>query len=89
MKVFGRTVDYNYLNFKINALWKLVARMDCVDLSKDFCSIKFSCDADYDKVLHGGLWFIGEHFLAIRPWEPYFKASEANFNVIAMWVRFL
>lgn len=88
VKVFGRTVDYNYPNFKINALWKLVARMDCVDLSKDFCSIKFSDDADYDKVLHGGLWFIREHFLAIRPWEPYFKASEANFNVIAMWVRF-
>lgn len=88
MKVFDRTVGYNYLTFKINNLWKLVARMDCVDLSKDFCLIKFSDDADYDKVLHGGPWFIGEHFLTIQPWESYFKASEANFNVVAMWVRF-
>ena len=51
MKVFGKTVGYNYLTFKINVLWKPVARMDCVDLHKYFFLIKFSDDADYDKVL--------------------------------------
>lgn len=54
VKVFGRTVGYNYLAFKINALWKPAARMDCVDLSKDFFLIKFSDNDDYDKVLQGG-----------------------------------
>nr|POE58260.1 hypothetical protein CFP56_05207 [Quercus suber] len=80
VKVFGRTVGYKYLTFKINTLWKPSARMDCVDLGKDFFLIKFSDDADYDKVLKGGPWFIGEHFLATRPWVPYFKASEATFD---------
>lgn len=32
---------------------------------------------------------MGEHFLAIKPWEPYFKASEATFSSVAEWVRFL
>ena len=36
VKVFGRLVGCNYLTFKLNALWKPVARMDCIDLSKDF-----------------------------------------------------
>ena len=49
--------------------------------------IKFSEEADYDKVLKGGPWFVGEHFLAIRQWEPYFKASKASFNSVAVWVR--
>lgn len=89
VKVYGRTVGFNYLTFKINALWKPTARMDCVDLGKDFFLIKFSDDGDYDKVLRGGPWFIGEHFLAIKPWEPYFKASEANFTSVAVWVRLL
>lgn len=40
------------------------------------------------KVLCGGPWFISEHFLAIKPWEPYFKASEASFSLVAVWVRF-
>lgn len=34
---------------------------------KRFFLIKFSCDDDFDKVLKGGPWFIGGHFLAIRP----------------------
>ena len=54
VKVFDRTVGYNYLTFKINALWKPMARMDYVDLRKDFFLIKFSDDVDYDKVLRGG-----------------------------------
>ena len=62
--------------------------MDCVDLGKDFYLIKFSEDSDYDKVLRGGPWFIGEHFLAIKPWEPYFKASQATFSFVAIWIKF-
>lgn len=38
--------------------------------------------------MKGGPWFIGEHFLAIRPWEPYFKASEAKLTDVAIWIRF-
>lgn len=89
VKVFGRTVGYKYLTFKINTLRKPSAIMDCVDLGKDFFLIKFSDDANYDKVLKGGPWFISEHFLAIKPWVSYFKASEATFDAVAVWVRFL
>nr|POE88721.1 hypothetical protein CFP56_39220 [Quercus suber] len=88
VKVFGRTVGYSYLTFKINELWKPAAKMDCVDLGRDFFLIRFNCADDFDKVLKGGPWFIGGHFLAIRPWEPYFKASEAKLTSVAVWIRF-
>ena len=58
-------------------------------MGKNFFLIKFSDGSNYDKVLHGGPWFIKEHFLAIKPWEPYIKASEASFSIVAVWVRFL
>ena len=38
-------------------------------------------------VLKKGPWFIGEHFLAIRPWEPNFDPDEANIASITVWVR--
>ncbi|XP_030939834.1 uncharacterized protein LOC115964714 [Quercus lobata] len=82
-------VGFNYLTFKINVLWKPMAKMDCVDLGKDFFLIEFSDDGDYDKVLCGGPRFVGEHFLAIKPWGPYFKALEATFSSVANWVRLL
>nr|POE81242.1 hypothetical protein CFP56_47465 [Quercus suber] len=67
VKVYGRTLGYNYLSFKINTLWKPVARMDCIDLGRDFFLIKFHDESDYDRMLRGGPWFVGEHFLAIKP----------------------
>ena len=56
-------------------------------LGKCFFLICFSCSDDFDNVLLGGPWFIGEHFLAIKPWEPYFKAFEAKLTSMAVWVR--
>ena len=38
VKVYGRTVGFNFLQQKISALWKLKGRLDYVDLSKDFFS---------------------------------------------------
>nr|POE90796.1 hypothetical protein CFP56_23091 [Quercus suber] len=87
VKVFSRTVGFNYLTFKLNALWKPFARMDCVNLRKDYFLIRFSSMEGYDKVLRGGPWFVGENFLAIRPWEPYYKASKAKLSSVAVWVR--
>lgn len=87
--MFGRTIGFSYLTFKINALWKPTEKIDCVNLGKDYFLIKFSSSDDYDNVLRGGPWFVGEHFLAIKPWEPYFKASKANLSSIAVWVKFL
>nr|POF23202.1 hypothetical protein CFP56_48473 [Quercus suber] len=89
VKVFGRTVGFSYLSFKLNALWKPATRMDCVNLGKDYFLIKFHCTDDYDKVLRGGPRFIGEHFLAIKPWEPYFRASGDSLKSVAVCVRFL
>nr|POE95774.1 g-type lectin s-receptor-like serine/threonine-protein kinase [Quercus suber] len=42
---------------------------------------------DYGAVLRKGPWFIGEHFLSIRPWEPDFRLPLANVTSIAVWVR--
>ncbi|KAK7838579.1 uncharacterized protein CFP56_019525 [Quercus suber] len=38
-------------------------------------------------VLKGGPWFVGQQFLAIRKWEPEFKAEEASFSSVAVWIR--
>ena len=55
VKFYGRTVGFNYLTFKINALWKPMAKLDCVNLGKDFFFIRFNSNEDYDKVLGGVL----------------------------------
>ncbi|KAL0005143.1 hypothetical protein SO802_012704 [Lithocarpus litseifolius] len=38
-------------------------------------------------VLEKGPWFIGDFFLSLRPWEPFFKPSTAIVSSFAVWVR--
>nr|POF10940.1 hypothetical protein CFP56_16056 [Quercus suber] len=64
-----------------------MGRLNYVDLEHDFFIIRFTLKEDYETVLRKGPWFVGEHFLSIRPWEPYFKPSMANVSSIVVWVR--
>ena len=80
-------MDFNFLQSKLNLLWKPTGRIDCVDLGHDFYSVRFALKEDLDSVLEKGPWFIGGHFLSIRPWEPFFKLGKANVSSIVVWVR--
>ena len=68
IKPFGKAVGFNFLQSKLNLLWKPLKE-------------------DLNAVLEKGPWFIGGHFLSIRPCEPLFKPVTANVNSIAVWVR--
>lgn len=39
------------------------------------------------RALHDGPWFILNHFLSVRRWEPKFLASTAQLNYSAIWLR--
>ena len=58
-----------------------------MDLGNDFFLTRFSAKEDMEAVLRRGPWFIGEYFLSIRLWEPFFKPAVANVSAIAVWVR--
>ncbi|GMY07011.1 hypothetical protein FCV25MIE_02250 [Fagus crenata] len=87
VKTFSRNVGFMFLSTKVKALWSPLGRMDCIDIGHDYYLIKFELQADLDNVLKGGPWFVGQHFLAIRQWEPDFRPSTATFSSVAVWVR--
>ncbi|KAK9983866.1 hypothetical protein SO802_033391 [Lithocarpus litseifolius] len=88
-EVIKRVVGYHFLQAKLLALWKPAGKLDFIDLGRDFYLIRFGLKEDYSAVLEKGPWFVGEHFLSIRPWESNFKPSLASVTSIAVWVRFL
>lgn len=87
MKLFGKNVGYHYLHTKLLGMWKPVCKMDCMDLGHEFFLIKFSAKEDHSKVLRGGPWFVGGHYLSIQCWEPNFRSSTTNVSMMAIWVR--
>ncbi|KAK9281306.1 hypothetical protein L1049_004204 [Liquidambar formosana] len=80
-------VGYEYLSYKVNAMWKLQGAMNIMDLGRDFFLIRFSAQGDLQQVIQGGPWFIGQNYLTIRQWQPYFDPEEAIFAHTAVWVR--
>jgi hypothetical protein len=87
VKVFGRSVGYMFLVNELKALWRATNGFSCVDLGLGFFLVKFENHDDFEEVLRNGPWFIGEHFLSIRPWVPNFRASETSVSFVAIWVR--
>ena len=87
IKLYGRAIGLGALQSKLNVLWKPTESLDCVDLGKEFYSVRFSLKEDMDAFLKNGPWFIEGHFLSIRPWEPFFKPYCASVSSIAVWVR--
>ena len=87
VKVYGKTVGFTFMQSRLNAFWRPIRRMDIIDLGRDFFLVRFGCKEDHDLLLEKGPWFLGDHFLSIRPWEPNFKPSSTNVSSIAIWVR--
>ncbi|XP_050240943.1 uncharacterized protein LOC126689806 [Quercus robur] len=82
VKVYGRLVGFHFLQARLISMWRPSGRMDIIDLGKEFYLVRFGLKEDFSEVLEKGPWFIGEHFLSIRPWEPNFKLSTANISSI-------
>ena len=78
VKVYGRVVGLNFLQAKLLAMWKPAGRLDVVDLEHGFFLTRLSLREDFENVLKKGPWFIGDHFLSLRPWESDFKPDSAN-----------
>nr|POF04409.1 hypothetical protein CFP56_32023 [Quercus suber] len=61
-------------------------KLDCIDLGNGLFLVRFDTKDDLDDMLMKGPWFIGDHFLSIKPWEPFFKPSTTNVSLITVWV---
>lgn len=87
VKVVGKTVGYQFLISMLMVLWKPSSRLDCIALGKDFFLTRFPLKEEYARVLQGGPWFVGGHYLSLRSWEPNFKPSTVCVSSVAVCIR--
>lgn len=57
--------------------------MELIDLGYDFFLVKLGIREDLDNVINVGPWFMG------RRWTPKFRAPEATFGSVAVWIQLL
>ena len=56
-----------FLVNKLKSMWKVAGNFSCVDIGIGFFLIRFDSKSGFEEVLKGGPWFIGEHYLSLRP----------------------
>nr|POE85896.1 uncharacterized protein CFP56_18243 [Quercus suber] len=87
VKVYGRSMGFNFIHNKLLAMWKPAGRLDCVGLGHGFFLTRLLLKEDYENILRKGPWFIEGNFLSIRLWEPNFHPATANVSSVAVWIR--
>ncbi|XP_075654038.1 uncharacterized protein LOC142624363 [Castanea sativa] len=87
VELVGKTMGLSYMQNKLAQLWRPEERMDCINLSYGFFLVRVYSKEDLERVIKRSPWFIGDHFLSLRPWEPFFKSSTANVSLITVWIR--
>ncbi|XP_019238338.1 PREDICTED: uncharacterized protein LOC109218431 [Nicotiana attenuata] len=86
-KVYGRKLEREILRQKIYTLWQPTENLRLIDLGSNFFLLMFQKEENKIRALHNGPWFILNHFLSVRQWEPKFMASETKINYFTIWLR--
>lgn len=69
IKVFGRKMGHQTLRTKLIQLWKPMEDLPLINMVK---------------ALHARPWFLFNHFLSVRKWEPKFIASNTQLTYSAI-----
>ncbi|KAI3847593.1 hypothetical protein MKX03_024378, partial [Papaver bracteatum] len=65
-KVVGKTVGYKYISSKTKEMWRLVGKMQILDMGSDYFMFKFEHQDDFKHALLEGPWFINRHNLSLQ-----------------------
>lgn len=88
IKVWGRSVGYNYLLKRLQMIWKPKASMDLIGLSNGYFLVKFGAEEDYKFTKFEGPWMILDHYLIVKEWSHDFDPLTDTTEKILVWVRF-
>lgn len=88
IKLWGRKVGYNYLQKKLQSMWRLKAFMDLVALENDYFLVRFYSKDDYEFARDEGPWTILDHYLVVKEWAPDFDPLTDKTEKLIVWVRF-
>ncbi|XP_031124352.1 uncharacterized protein LOC116027066 [Ipomoea triloba] len=88
IKLWGRSVGYNYLLRKLQNMWKPSAPMDLVAIENDYFLVRFTAKKDYEFAKLEGPWMILDHYLVVKEWHPNFDPLTDKTEKLIVWVRF-
>lgn len=88
IKLWGRSVGYNYLLRRLQAIWRPKAQMNLIGLDNGYFLVKFEEEEDYKYAKFEGPWMILEHYLIVKELSHDFDPITDTTENILVRVRF-
>lgn len=89
VKLLGRNIGYEILKKRLDAMWDQEGLISLIDIGNGYFLVRFQSPADLNFGLTAGHWFIFDHYLTVRQWEPDFDPYENPISKLAVWARLL
>ncbi|KAL4297759.1 hypothetical protein GQ457_12G019230 [Hibiscus cannabinus] len=87
IRLMGKPIGYRALWNWIQTLWNPSGEISLIDLDNEYYLVRFASEANFHKVLSGGLWVIYGSYLTVQPWSIHFSTAQDHPSHIMVWVR--
>ncbi|CAN1271017.1 hypothetical protein LINPERPRIM_LOCUS14082 [Linum perenne] len=72
---------------KIPQIWGKKGGVRISDVGWGFFVVKLESVEDYERAMFGGPWMVGDHYIVIQDWRPYFRPEDSTLSTLRVWVR--
>lgn len=87
VKLLGRSIGYEALCNRLEALWGGSQGFSVIDLGNNFYLVWFRNESDAHHALTQGPWTILGHYLTVQQWNPQFDSTNDKIDSIVAWIR--
>lgn len=85
IKLIGRSIEYQFLLCRLQALWKPQHGFMLIDLSNEFFIARFANQQDYEVALLAN-GSINDYYLHVPRWIPNFMSHTMSIDSLLEWV---
>lgn len=87
MKLLGHRIKYKASETRLKQMWIKKGIIHIIDLSNDYYRVTFTHEEDHINALANGPWFIYDHYVIVKEWNPDFHPESDTIDHVAVWIR--
>ncbi|CAN0917281.1 hypothetical protein LINGRAHAP2_LOCUS30196 [Linum grandiflorum] len=87
VKGLGRRVSYLPLARRLNFLWARNGELQITDMQNGCYLVRFREKEDYEMVMNGGPWLLGDTYLTVYRWHKGFNPWNSDAKTTMVWIQ--
>ncbi|CAN1286306.1 hypothetical protein LINPERPRIM_LOCUS19256 [Linum perenne] len=87
ISTLGKNFPFAFMSKKIPQLWARQGKVEIFDVGWGYYVVRFETLADQDRACFGGPWMVGDHYIVMQNWRPYFRPEDSSFSTLRVWIR--